>query len=261
MKKSSRKGRKKSSRKSRKSLDLTLARTARTLARHLRRHPDEPRALFMSDLFAELCVGVAGAPNLPRADVALHDVADKASVAHVLCEMWRDFVRTKELTSARAEILARRLAPMSSVAAGLFILADEARALDCTEAAHHFDAALAARFAGFVARAPTLKIDRALLESLGLVIDANDAHVRYHEDGHLAVLERDKRKLTLASRPGSGTYCEEGKRGGYGFAVDERYSDGHARGVLFSPWHDGEPYAHQQPWLCWVSACAATVLR
>lgn len=237
-----------------KTIEAALLQSARTLANHLRDHPNEPRALFMAAMFAALCEGVPRAPSLPRDDVTLLDAHDRASVRGVVCGMWREMVAHQALTPARASIIATRLLAIDVEPAVCFLLAHEARALGCVDAAD----ALLRDHAPFVAHASKLKIDRALLDALGL--DVVGARVRWHSDGHLAELSKEKRSLELDARPGSGRYAEEGKRGGYGFAVRERYQQGAARGTFNSPWHDGEEYADEQPWLAWVSACMATVL-
>ena len=59
-------------------------------------------------------------------------------------------------------------------------------------------------------------------------------------------------KLTLGPRPGRGSFDQTGSRGGYGFAVGETYEDGHACGMLCSPWHDGEEYRQPKDWMMWV---------
>lgn len=231
-----------------KTIEAALAKSARTVAKRLRDHPGEPRALFLHALLAQL------RDDAPPQDVAL-DAADRASVCGVVCGMWREMVAHEALTPARAHILATQIAALSSAPAVCFVLAHEARSLGCVAAAD----ALMRDHASFVARAATLPMDRALLDALG--IDVFAARVRWHDDGHLAELAKDKRALQLDAQPGSGRYVEEGKRGGSGFAVQERYERGAARGTFYSPWHDGEEYANEQPWLAWVSACAVTVLK
>jgi hypothetical protein len=237
-----------------KTIEVALLQSARTVAKHLRAHPDEPRALFMASMFAALCEGLPRAPDLPRDDVVLDDPRDRASARGVLFGMWREMAAHHALTPARAAILAERIAALDAEAVVCFVLAHEARSLGCTHAAH----ALMRAHGSFVAHAATSKIDRALLDALGL--DLSRARVRWHADGHLAELAKEKRSLMLAVTPGTGRYVEEGKRGGSGFAVREHYERGAAHGTFSSPWHDGDEYAHEQPWLAWVSACAATVL-
>ena len=237
-----------------KTIEGELLQSARTVAKHLHDHPDEVRALFMASLFSELCEGVPRAPTLPRGDIALHDANDRACVRAIVFGIWREMVARDALTPSRANILAVRIAALDVEPPVCFVVAREARSLGCVDAAD----TLMRDHASFAARAATLKIDRALLDAFSL--DLSQARVRWYADGHLAELTKDKRSLALDARPGSGRYAEEGKRGGYGFAVTERYEGGAARGTLNSPWHDGEDYAQEQPWLAWVSACAVTVL-
>jgi hypothetical protein len=239
-------------------IDAALLKSARIVAQRLAGHPREPRARYLGDLLAELCADLPGAPPLARRAVALRSAADRRTAGSIMLGMWREITANGALDDARAHALARRIADTVDAAAVLFIIANEAREHEHEAAATVLMDRLASHHAAFLAGAPALRIDRPLLESLGLPIAK--AQVKWHDDGHLASLSAGGRVLQLDAVPGSGSYREEGRRGGYGFAIDERYRAGHAHGTFCSPWHDGEEYATKQPWLSWVSACAATVL-
>jgi hypothetical protein len=189
------------------------------------------------------------------------DEARREGVGPIAAGLWNQLIELEALSAPRAAVIARALAAVVTSPAQLFFFEHQAAGLRLEEATRSFAAALDRQHPNFRPRRSRLKIERALLEDAGFDLARLDAS--FHPDGHLRALSPppgiDGPRLELDPTPGRGRYSETGKRGGYGFVVEERYADGHARGVLCSPWHDGEEYRTPKEWLIWVLECVGEI--
>jgi hypothetical protein len=231
-------------------LDTAFLDVTKTLSAHLAAEPDDPRALFLAALVSEL---VGEAPP------ALREAARRAPASAPGCQgavvaMWRDLVRHEAMTPARALALAARLENVLEHPAALAFLAEEAEPHH--EAAELLRAAVRRRFPAFDLETP--RIDRGVLEALGVPLDTPGVTLRLHADGQVALLAALEARLTLDA-PGRGRFVDRGVHRGSGWAVDESYAQGCARGEFFSPWHDGSAYQQPTPWLTWVAKAAMSV--
>lgn len=245
---------------------------AQVLARELERRPRGARLAARARLMAELLDALVGDATPPAVSAVARALrrrplasearsARDGGVARLATSMWRMLVDHGALTEARALVLASRLGRWLEDARVLLVVEQEAAAAKLEQARRALHDAVATRDPGLHARAQRLPVDRALLAQL----DLGDAVVaRFHDNGHMASLSvsgREAPRLSLARIPGTGSFRDEGKRGGYGYATSERYVDGHACGTFCSPWHDGEEYRQPIPWLSWVVQCAGAVAQ
>lgn len=243
-----------------------LLASAEPVQAELAAHPGHARAELLADLFARL-LGTKTPPGLSsRRRSLFEDVARSRAegVAYIASGIWRRLIQLESLEPTSADPLAEVLGELVESPVVLHYLEYEARGLALRAAADRLRAALDRRFPGFRAGSDHALVDRAVLSQAGL--DLSRLVVDYHASGHLRRLARRRPEsgspvLELEAEPGRGRYGETGRRGGYGFIVDERYEDGHAIGVLCSPWHDGEEYRTSKPWLVWVLECAGEIAR
>ncbi|MCC7069984.1 MAG: hypothetical protein IT383_01595 [Deltaproteobacteria bacterium] len=245
---------------------------AQVLACELTEGPRRKRVTARARILAELLDALLGddtpsavraaAQELRRRPLAHEAGAARAGgVARLASMLWRMLLEHGALTDARAHILATRLARWLDDARVLLLFEHEAASKQLEGARRVLHHAVASRRPGLLARAQRLPIDRALLARLDL---GADVVARYHDNGHLACLHvrgREAPRLELARAPGSGSFRDEGSRGGSRYATSESYRDGHACGMFFSPWHDGDEYRQPIPWLLWVIECAGTIAR
>lgn len=237
--------------------------TASTLDAHLAEHPEQRRAQLLAGFVCGL-LGDEAPDRLRRHGLSVVDHAEEArqeGVGAIASGLWSRLLELEALTPERAETIARALAAMLTSPAQLFFFERQATDQKLDRAARCFAAALDQRHPDFRRRRGTLKIDRALLEDAGF--DLARLEVSFYGDGHLRSLSpragTDGPCLELDEKPGRGRYSETGKRGGYGFIVEERYEDGCAVGQLFSPWHDGEDYRTPKEWLIWILECVGEI--
>lgn len=233
-------------------LDAAFQDVAETLTQHLAEDPDDPKALFLAGLVAEL-MGSAAPGALVRA--APRAPLSAPGCASAVVAIWRDLVRHEALTSQRARSLALRLVDTLAHPASLAFLAEEAN--QHPAASELLRAAVHRRFPEFDLETP--RIDRGLLEALGVPLDTPGLTVRFHGNGHLALIASLEARLTLDETPGRGRFVDRGVHRGSGWAVDEVYRRGCASGEFFSPWHDGSAYSQPTAWLVWVAKAAMSV--
>lgn len=243
-----------------------LMASAKTVLEELAAHPDNPRARLLADLFARLLGADAPAGLSSRCQSLFEDVARSRGegVAYIASGLWRRLIQLESLEPDRALVLAEILAQLLESPVVLHYCEHEARSLALHAAADRLGAALDQRFPGFRGWSERALIDRSVFDQVGLDLSGLDAD--FYPSGHLRRLSRRQAKrgspvLELDAEPGRGRYGETGRQGGYGFMVDERYEDGHAVGVLCSPWHDGEEYRSKKPWLAWVLECGGEIAR
>jgi len=234
------------------SLESAFQDVAKTLADHLAAEPDDPKALFLAALVAEL-MGPATPPALvvaaPRAPTSA------PGCASAVVAIWRDLVKHDALTSQRAKTLALRLVETLEHPAALAFLAEEANAH--LAASEVLRAAVRRRFPEFDLETPL--IDRGVLEALGVPLDTPGLTLRFHANGQLALLASLEARLTLDENPGRGRFVDRGVHRGSGWAVDEVYRQGCTSGEFFSPWRDGSAYSQPTSWLVWVAKAAMSV--
>ncbi|MCC7386422.1 MAG: hypothetical protein IT384_31580 [Deltaproteobacteria bacterium] len=237
--------------------------SASTLDAHLAEHPEQRRAQLLAG-FVSALLGDEAPDRLRRHGLSVVEHAEEArreGVGAIASGLWNRLIALEALTPERAETIAVALAAMMTSPAQLFFFERQAADLKLEGAARHFGGALDQRHPDFRRDRRRLKIDRALLEDAG--VELARLNVSFYADGHLHTLSpqigTDGPCLDLDPAPGRGRYSETGKRGGYGFIVEERYEDGCAVGQLFSPWHDGDEYRTPKEWLIWVLECASEI--
>jgi hypothetical protein len=215
---------------------------------------DDPAQAARARLLADLLFAACG-PSCPprlaaeRTLLVSHAAAARsAGVGALGAKLWWRL----------AALVAERLAVLIDTPAALYFLEHDAHARGLARAAAHFGEARRARFRTFDPE--HARIDEALLSSVGIALDAPGVHVERARDRSITSLARDGLRLSITGTR-TGVYGEEGRRGGYGYLVRERYERGAARGMLCSPWHDGEEYVTEKPWLVWVLECAGTIAR
>lgn len=215
----------------------------------LQAHLAEPRSRYLASLAVEL--GVTSLPSLVEA--ARHAPAHVPGSAGPVMGFWRDLVKHHALTAPRAEVLARHLSELLTHPAALAFLAEEARPHE--RAVKLLHDAVRRRFPHYELDAP--RIDRATLEALGVPLHRLGVTARFHPNGHLALLASVEARLTLDEQPGRGRFVDRGAVRGGGWAVDQLYAHGCARGECFSPMNDGS--AQPTSFLVWVASAAMSV--
>ncbi len=241
--------------------------TVKTLAETLPEHPDRPVGALFAQLFSTL-------PGL-EAPALLHAAAKGARAARrdpdarrtffaLGVKLWTRLLEAGALDAGRARVLAECLAPCAELPALLFLLECDAAGHSLPEAAAAFAGELDRRFPAFRRRRGQAAVDRPLLSALGATPeDTPGLELALHPNGALASLRVPGEKgpsLTLDAAGGSGRYSHTGKRGGYGFHVDERYSKGAVHTTLYSPWHDGSEGDEAKEWVVWVLECIGSVV-
>jgi hypothetical protein len=243
--------------------------TEDTILDHLKRSPDDFRALVMADFIAEVFAECdprtrGHAQRFQETRRALGETgyverARAAGLEPLLLSLWRG-LRGANFGRAAWGALAHRLIAVTD---GLATLHELHR-----EAAKDGDAALTARcLAAMKKKDPagaSGKIDASYLPEWAIHQDA--LTVEFYGSGHLRFLKfrRDGEHhgtLELDEKPGSGRFYLRGKRGGYGYAHEETYRAGQVHLTFYSPWHDGAEASEKKPWTEWVSECIGSILQ
>lgn len=227
----------------------------------LARKTDSPRASYLAALLVDLAgtdiavpAVVAAAARRSRPEVA-------QELAGLLWDFWFGFKSRGWLTRGRAAILAPRLLIGLRQPLQLLRLRRECKELRLTIDASAFDDAIDALDPGFLKTMHALRIDRAFVNDLLTPAERRDVKISCYKSGAIRQVasRRAKCRLELAETPGSGTFTEEGERGGSGLLTRETYRDGAAHGTFNSPWHDGEEYTDPIEWPLWVAETIRSV--
>lgn len=253
-------------RKTSRRADDELKASADSVLEELSAHPERLRARLFADLFARLLPKEAPTLLLSGRTSVLEDIEQSRAegVAYIASALWRRMIQLESLDAARGSALATVLCELIPSSVVLFYFEHEARTRGLVLAAERFAEALDRRFPEFRVTSEKARITRAVLEDAGIDLSKLDAD--FYASGQLRSLARRGPKagapvLELEDLPGRGRYGETGRQGGYGFMVNERYEDGYAQGTFFSPWHDGEDYRTEKPWLVWVLENASEIAR
>lgn len=245
-----------------------LVDTVRTLAKELPAHPERKVGPLFADLFSAL-PGVE-APEIVHAAArsareARADPDARATFFALVTQLWHFLRASGALDAGRARVLAERLGPCADHPALLFYLEADAAAHGLPEARSAFAAELDRRFPAFRRGRGHAAVDGALLEALGATPQrAPGLALTLHPGGQLAALRAPGEggpELTLERAGGRGRFTHTGRRGGYGFHVDERYADGQVHATLYSPWHDGATCSEDREWVCWVLECVGAIVE
>jgi hypothetical protein len=238
-----------------------LSESMANVEEELARKPDSSRAHYLAALLVDLAAGdVAVPPSVAEAAPrGRPDVA--AELAGLLWGFWFGFQSKGWLTRARAAILAPRLLIGLRQPLQLLRLRRECRELRLGIEPSDFDDAIDALDPGFRETMHALPIDRDFVRDLLTPAELRDVKIACYRDGSVRQVSsrRAACRLELAETPGSGTFYEEGERGGSAFLTRETYRDGAAHGTFNSPWHDGEEYADAIEWPLWVAEAVRSV--
>jgi hypothetical protein len=241
--------------------------TRRLLVAQLLDEPDDFRALFLADVFAEVD---------PERDPELRTHAKRAHAmrGELGTTVW--FARARELGldvllfnlcagmeragfgKVAFPVLARHAATISANPRILALLRSYVREIGDRKAGAIIDAAIASRAPALAAgRIERAFVPDALLAARGVV-------VRFHPSGHLAEVRirgdrRSSGRLVLDLKPGGGHLVYTAHSGGAGFVVDETYRDGAIQSTFCSPWHDGEESTERMEWTRWIAEALASL--
>jgi hypothetical protein len=242
------------------SIEHELRQTVKTLeGATKRKHPPPPASALLADLFASLPgvrVPDAVTALAHQAGRALHDADARATFFSLGVALWNRLSAHQALSRERALVLAERLAPCAKFPELLFFLECDADTRGFDEVRAVFAATLDEHFPRFRATRGTATFGLRLLEAVGATHDA--ITLELDDDGQLKRALKNGVVLHL-SAPGTGSFTQTGKRGGYGFHVSEKYEGGAVHTTLCSPWHDGAESSENKEWVCWVLECLSAL--
>ncbi len=253
-----------------------LVETIATVEGELAANPEGFRALYLADFLVELAgTEIPVPPALPGAaarlgrrreemgESAFRRAAREEGMTALLWTLWQGFRSSRWLNGPRARALGERLAASLDCPLRLALLRKEEAPYADWLSRGLIDRAIEAAEPGFLGRMNDRKIDRAFVERAVPAGERSGCRASYYEDGHLREFARGRGGpcLRLDPVPGTGSFREEGRRGGSGYATSETYRDGAVRGQFFSPWHDGEEYTEPLEWVLWVAQCLGSVAR
>lgn len=240
--------------------------TRRWLLEHLGAAPDDVKALWIAEAIADVD---------PEHDPQLREHARRAGAARAqLGNAWIEHARAAgvdvllfnlcagmrraNIGEAARPALARHAAAITADPRILALLRDDVDALGARSVRAEIDATIAQR-------APALAAGRIEAAFVPPALrDGRQVAVRFHRSGHLAWVRVDAGRtrngtLTLDARPGTGHLHYTARRGGYGYAVDDRYRDGAVHATYFSPWHDGVEATEPMAFTRWVAEALASL--
>lgn len=220
-----------------------------SIAQHLDLEAADERSRFLASLLVEL----AG-PGTPEAVRALAATAPRQA-AHSggpVIAIWRALVKRNAMTAARAEVLATRLSDALEHPAALAFLAEEAA--PWPRAADVLREAVRRRFPDFELRRP--RIARETLEALGVPLHTPGVSLRLNGAGEVTVIAALDARLTLEPDEARGRFVDRRATPRQGWAVDELYARGCARGACAG---DASAWAQPMSWLVWVAKSAMAV--
>jgi hypothetical protein len=223
-----------------------------------------PVSALLADLFAALKGTASDAGSslqeaAARAELALQDASARATFFSLGVQLWQRLAGGGALTAARAEVLAPRLARCARFPALLFWLECDARTRGLDDAARLFATELDEAFPRFRAHRGRGTFEPELLDAVGA--GALSLELQHGVLREASVDDGRSRTSLVITGPGEGRFASSGKRGGYGFIVDERYSGGAVHTTLYSPWHDGSESREEREWVCWVLECLGSLTQ